>query len=57
MGWRAGLAVKALAEFGSQHPHSSQLLSATPVQGDLMPFTDLHGHQCITQVVHRHRWR
>lgn len=46
-----GQGLRALASlsedlgFGSQHPHGGSQLSVTPVPGDLMASSDLHGYQ------------
>lgn len=39
--------------FSSQHPSGDLQPSLTPVKGDLMPSTDLFGHQANTCYTHR----
>ena len=40
--------------FNSQHPHGSSQVSVTPVPGDLIPSSGLHGHQAHTWCTYIH---
>jgi hypothetical protein len=40
--------------WNSQHPHDSSQLSVTPLQGEPVPFSSLHGHQACKWFTDKH---
>ena len=43
------LGTLAISGFNSQNPHDSLQLPETPIPGDSVPCSDLHGHNTSTQ--------